>query len=91
MIAFQRGERVSVTQPAASKLPHSFTWRGQRHWVQAIEASKVSGRQQNSHVADQEVYQLRTMTGMRCTLTHDPAQGIWRMERIMNAGGKPWR
>jgi hypothetical protein len=91
MIAFNRGERVSVLRPASSNVPQSFTWRGQRHWVQVVEASKVSGRKQNAQISEQEVYQLRTVTGMRCTLTHDPVQGIWRMERIMNTGGKPWR
>lgn len=91
MIAFNRGERVSVMRPTASGVPHSFTWRGQRHWVQAVEASKVSGRMGNAHISEQEVYQLRTMTGMRCTLTHDPDQGIWRLERIMNSGGKSWK
>jgi hypothetical protein len=91
MIAFSRGERVSVLHPATGTVPQSFTWRGQRHWVQAVEASKVSGRKQNSHITDQEIYQLRTVTGMRCTLTHDPEQGIWRLERIHNAGGQPWR
>ena len=91
MIAFNRGERVSVLRAAAGAVPQSFTWRGQRHWIQAVEASKVSGRVQNANVTEQEIYQLRTVTGMRCTLTHDPAQGIWRMERIHNAGGNPWR
>jgi hypothetical protein len=87
MIAFTSGERVRVMKQPAGSVPQSFTWRGQRHWVQAVEASKVTSRRQNVGMAEQVVYQLRTVTGMRCMLAHDPTQGVWRMERIMNAGG----
>lgn len=88
MIAFHAGERVRVWQQSEGSIPQSFTWRGQRHWIQAVETSKISSRKQNMGVAEQVVYQLRTATGMRCTLAHDPVQGIWRLERIMNAGGQ---
>jgi hypothetical protein len=89
MIAFNSGERVNVLQQSEGSMPQSFTWRGQRHWVQAVETSKVSSRKQNVGMAEQVLYQLRTATGMRCTLAYDPGQGVWRLERIMNAGGKP--
>lgn len=89
MIAFQAGERVHVSQPPNGATPQSFTWRGKRHWVQAVETSRVSSRQQNVGIAEQIEYQLRTATGMRCTLAHDTAQGVWRMHSIMNAGGRP--
>jgi hypothetical protein len=89
MISFNSGERVHVWRQPDGSIPQSFTWRGQRHWVQAVETSTVSSRRQNVGMAEQIIYQLRTATGMRCTLAHDPAEGIWRMERIMNAGGRP--
>jgi hypothetical protein len=89
MIAFQAGEHVRVSQPPNGAAPQSFTWRGQRHWVQAVEISGMSSRKQNVGMAEQVIYQLRTATGMRCTLAHDRVQGVWRLESILNAGGRP--
>lgn len=72
------GERVVVGPRRRDGLPLEFTWRGRRHRVREATAEQAGAR---------PGLRCRTESGLRCLLAHDPARGIWRLERIYSSGG----
>lgn len=78
MRSLDLGERVVVGTRRRDGLPLEFTWRGRRHRVREATAEPAGAR---------AGLRCRTESGLRCLLAHDPARGIWRLERIYSSGG----
>ncbi|MGH2606224.1 MAG: hypothetical protein ACRDG5_06500 [Anaerolineales bacterium] len=78
MRALNLGERVIVGIRRRDGWPLEFTWRGRRHRVREATAVQAGAR---------PGLRCRTESGLRCLLAHDPAAGVWRLERIFPPGG----
>ena len=66
-------ERVQVHVEGSGGLPLEFSWRGRRHRVRAV--LEGPGRERSRFI-------VRTASGMRCTLAHEPDPRAWRIERV---------
>jgi hypothetical protein len=78
------GEPVHVWLRPDGDVPEEFVWRGQRHRVRAVEPDGSSGASRRKGLRRLRV---RTSSGLRCILVHDPGFGSWRMDRLIAAGG----
>lgn len=87
MYALGGGESVRVRRIVSTGLPTEFTWRGQRHTVWSVERCHEPAERSRGTVAGRRVYQLRTVSGMRCLLSMDLRDGSWRMDRVLPARG----
>jgi hypothetical protein len=81
------GELVQVLSLTSSGFPADFTWRGRRHVVRLVESCRGTERGRGAERPGRRVYQLRTISGMRCLLSMDPRNGLWRMEQVLPGGG----
>jgi hypothetical protein len=79
------GELIQVRREARYPAPKEFYWRGRRHQVRACETA-ADPRAARGGL---RLYRVRTMTGLRCTLSEDTARGQWRMERVLSSNGRP--
>lgn len=81
-----RGEVVQMESLSAGGIPGRFTWRGRRHTVRAV-ASVRSVSRAGHDLAGRRWIELRTDSGMRCLVSVDGRDGLWRMERVLPTRG----
>jgi hypothetical protein len=70
------GEVVWMEKPSKGGAPTSFTWRGRHHTIRLVEAWREAG-------ASLRLFRVRTTGGMRCLISLNLGQEIWRMERVL--------
>ncbi len=77
------GEVVQMESVSSGGIPGRFTWRGRKHTVRAVASVRSGG----SGPARRRWIELRTDSGMRCLVSVDGRDGMWRMERVLPARG----
>lgn len=79
------GEIVAVRPPRPGAAPRSFTWRGKRYRVRAVEPLARTGEGAR---AGRTLLCVRTESGLRALLSYEAASRRWRVESILvNKGG----
>lgn len=73
------GEPVRVGLSPAG-VPLEFIWRGQRHRVRAVDGWRAATPRRAAAVT------VRTDCGLRCTLSHDARDGLWRLSGVWRPG-----
>ena len=86
MNAVGRGEVVQMESLSAGGIPGRFTWRGRNHRVRAVGSLRPAARPGRALIGRTWI-ELRTDSGMRCLMSVDGRDGVWRMERVLPARG----
>jgi len=80
MNSIRAQERIRVHRMLLDAIPQEFTWRRRRYRVQRVECAAPERPEMQSYV-------LQTVQGLRCRVSHDARQDIWRLEQLLGAGG----
>lgn len=84
MRAIKTNERIRVHRQGMNAIPLEFSWRGRRYDVRRVE--KMGGASEKSNRG--RTYQLQTVQGLKCRISHEERGDIWRFEHILgHAGG----
>ncbi len=85
MRTIKTSERIRVHRKGLDAIPLEFSWRGRRYAVRRIEWMRGTG----VRVSEGKTYQLQTVQGLKCRISHDERGDIWRVEHILGqAGGR---
>ncbi len=83
MRVIETSERIRVHRRGLDAIPLEFSWRGRRYAVRRIEWMRQAGERARSG----KTYQLQTVQGLKCRVSHDEQGDIWRVDHILGQRG----
>lgn len=75
-------EPIRITSKQHGYFPKSFTWRGKRHAVEAVEQCWTVSRQRWSGEAGRHCFRVRTAEA-RYVVYQDLSRNQWYLERVL--------
>ena len=80
-------EPIRVVHASGSYVPQTFTWRAREHRVWKVEAVKDESIDRADGPLKRRIFQIRTHSGMQCSISFSELRKRWRLETIHPKGG----
>lgn len=78
------GEPIAVTSKQHGYFPKAFTWRGERHAVQHVEACSTTTRKHLFGTVQRHLFRVRTAEATY-ELSQDINRDTWQLERVVGS------